>query len=272
MIDTLALVRSSRAGKSPPYTCRRQRAVQHPRLKAIWSGVVFCVLSAGTLVAHETTDIENVNALVAAADEAVALTKTAAGPRPGGEARFTLGTVLVEATDILNRDLAAHSGRLTVNAELMLQALAKREMAPRFDEAIGRYRLPTTPLEEAIRLSPAAQYAPRARFLLLKAHFYESFVLNPFEPIGIGFNELEGQIAESEALARILSSAEAAEEASFIQAVDLARAARLAPAPEIGSAYAGKARKALIAFADAYPESMRAAAARMILKRFSETE
>jgi hypothetical protein len=272
MTDNLTLVRSSRAGKSPPYTFWRRRAVQHPRLKAIWSVLVFCVLSAGTLIAHETTDIENVNALVAAADEAVALTKTAAGPRPGGEARFTLGTVLVEATDILNRDLAAHSGRLTVNAELMLQALAKRELAPRFDGAIGRYRLPTTPLEEAIRLSPEAPYAPRARFVLLKAHFYESFVLNPFEPIGIGFNELEGQIAESEALARILSSAEAAEEASFIQAVDLARAARLAPAPEIVSAYASKARKALTAFADAYPESMRAAAARMILKGFGETE
>lgn len=272
MIDNLIFARSSRVSKSPPFARWRRSAFQHSGLKAIWSVLVFSVLSTGTLVAHETIDIENVNALVAAADEAVVLTKTTAGAGPGGEARFTLGTVLVEATDILNRDLAAHSGRLTVNAELMLQALAKRNLAPRFDETIGRYRLPTTPLEEAIRLSPAAQYAPRARFLLLKAHFYESFVLNPFEPIGIGFNELEGQIAESEALAGILSSAEAAEEASFIQAVDLARAARLAPAPEIGSAYAGKARKALTAFADAYPESMRAAAARMILKRFSETE
>ena len=134
------------------------------------------------------------------------------------------------------------------------------------DETIGRYRLPTTPLEEAIRLSPEAPYAPRARFALLKAHFYESFVLDPFELIGIGFNELERQIAESEALAPALSSADDAEEASFIQAVDLARAARLAAAPEVARAYASKARKALTAFADAYPESMRAAAAGMILK------
>ena len=101
--------------------------------------------------------------------------------------------VLVEATDILNRDLAAHSGRLTVNAELMLQALAQRGLAPRLDEAIGRYRLLTTPLEEAIRLSPEAPYAPRARFALLKAHFYESFVLDPLSSSVSGSTSLSAK-------------------------------------------------------------------------------
>ena len=67
-------------------------------------------------------------------------------------------------------------------------------------------------------------------------------------------------------------SADDTEEASFIHAVDLARAARLAPAPEVVHAYASKARNSLTAFADAYPESMRAAAARMILKSVGGTE
>jgi len=61
-------------------------------------------------------DIERANVLVSAADEEVALAKTAPGPGPEGMARFALGMVLVEATNILNRDLAAHSGRLTVTA------------------------------------------------------------------------------------------------------------------------------------------------------------
>ena len=52
--------------------------------------------------------------------------------------RFALGMVLVEATNTLNRDLAAHSGRLTVNAELLLKALVQRDLTPRFDDAIGR--------------------------------------------------------------------------------------------------------------------------------------
>jgi hypothetical protein len=57
-----------------------------------------------------------------------------------------------------------------------------------------------------------------------------------------------------------------AEEAAFIHAIDLARAARLVPEPDAARAYAGKARAALAAFAEAYPESMRAASAEVILK------
>jgi hypothetical protein len=49
-------------------------------------------------------------------------------------------------------------------------------------------------------------YALRARFDLLKAGFYESFVLDPFEFVGIGFDDLKRQIAEAVALASALSS------------------------------------------------------------------
>jgi len=92
----------------------------------------------------------------------------------------------------------------------------------------------------------------------------QSFVLDPFELLGVGFNDLERQIAEAGALATALSSADDAEEASFIHAIDLAPAARLAP--EIIRAYAAKAQEAFAAFAEAYPEIMRAAAARIIPK------
>jgi hypothetical protein len=272
MTDYLAVTTPFPTGRSLPANGQRPGAVRCPKPWLVLWILFLPALGAGTLAAHETIDIERANALVAAADEAVALTKKAAGAGAEGEARFALGMVLVGATDILNRDLAAHSGRLAVNAELMLKALAQRDLAPRLDEAIGRYRVPRTQLEKAIRLSPEAPYVPRARFALLKAGFYESFVLDPFELLGIGFNDLERQIAEAEALAPALSSADDTEEASFIRAIDLARAARLAPSPETIRAYAGKAQKALAAFAEAYPESMRAAAARMILKSVSAVQ
>jgi hypothetical protein len=266
MTDCLALTSLFPAAKSLSAASGRKRAVRGLKLGlALWI-LLFPALGAVTLAAHETIDVERANALVAAADEAVARTKKAAGAAVGGETRFALGMVLVEATDILNRDLAAHSGRLTVNAELMLKALVQRDLAPRLDDAIGRYRVPRTPLEEAVRLSPQAPYAPHARFVLLKAGFYESFVLDPFELLGIGFDDLEHQIAEAEALATALSSADDTEEASFIHAIDLARAARLARSPEVIRAYVDKAQRALTAFAEAYPESMRAAATRMVLK------
>jgi hypothetical protein len=67
-------------------------------------------------------------------------------------------------------------------------------------------------------------------------------------------------------LASTLPSSDDAEEAAFIHAVDLARAARLAPEATAAQAYADKARAALGAFAKSYPESMRAATTGLILK------
>jgi hypothetical protein len=230
------------------------------------------IFAIARLEAHETIDTQQANALLAAADAATADAKTAAGSRGEGEARFALGMALVEATDILNRDLAAHNGRLAFNAEHLLKALAQRDLAPRFDQAIGRYRAPIGPLEQARRLAPDAPYAARARFELLKTGFYESFVLDPFELFGIGLDAVEAQIAEADALAGALPSPDDAEEAAFIRAVDLARVARLAPRAEAKRAYTASARTALAAFTQTYPESMRAAAAGVILKGLGGTE
>ena len=222
--------------------------------------------------AHETVDAERVNAVLAAADAAGARVKSAAGSATEGEAKFALGMVQVETTDILNRDLAAHSGRLSFNGESLQKALAQRDLAPRFDDAIGRYRLPRAILEEALRLSPAAADALRGRFALLKAGFYESFVLDPFQLVGLSADDLGRQIDEARALASALPSPDDAEEAAFIHAIDLARASRLPREPEAARADAAKARSALAAFADAYPQSMRAASALLILKGLGGAE
>ena len=220
--------------------------------------------------AHETIDTERANAILAATDTAAARVKNAAGSPPGAEAMFALGMVQVEATAILNRDLAAHSGRLTFNGESLEKALDQRHLAPRFDDAIGRYRLPTVSLERALRLAPQAPDAPRARFELLKAGFYESFVLDPFALVGMSVDDLDRQIGEAKALAAIAANADDAEEAAFIYAIDLARAARLSAKPDEARAHADKARDALAAFAKSYPESLRAASAALILKTLGE--
>jgi hypothetical protein len=222
--------------------------------------------------AHETIDADGVNAILAAADTAAARLKSVAGSAAEGEAMFALSMVQAEATAVLNRDLAAHSGQLTFNGQSLQKALAQRNLAPRFDDAIGRYRLPTASLAQSLHLPLAAPDALRARFELLKAGFYESFVLDPFQLVGMSFDDLDRQIAEAKSLATVLSIPEDAEEAAFIHAIDLARAARLVREPEAACAYAGKARAALRAFAEAYPESMRAASAEVILKGLGGAE
>jgi hypothetical protein len=231
--------------------------------------LVFSVLGPRSPGAHETIDADGVNAILAATDTAVAHVKRVAGSVAEGEALFALGMVQAEATAVLNRDLAAHSGQLTFTGQSLQKALAQRNFGPRFDDAIGRYRLPTASLDQALRLSLAAPDALRARFELLKASFYESFVLDPFQLIGVNFDDLDRQITEAKSLVSLLSIPDDAEEAAFIHAIDLARAARLVREPDVARTYAGKARAALTAFAEAYPESMRAASAEVILKGLS---
>ena len=222
--------------------------------------------------AHETIDADGVNAILAATAIAAERVKSAAGSAAEGEAMFALGMVQAEATAVLNRDLAAHSGQLTFNGQSLQKALVQRNLGPRFDDAIGRYRLPTASLEQALHLSLAVPDALRARFELLKAGFYESFVLDPFQLVGMSFDDLNRQIAEAKSLASLLSIPDDAEEAAFIQAIDLARAARLVREPNAAHAYADKARAALGAFAEAYPESMRAASAVVILNGLGGAE
>jgi hypothetical protein len=217
-------------------------------------------------------DTDQVNAVLAAADSAAAHVKTTAGTAREGEAKLALGLAQVEATDILNRDLAAHSGRLSFNGDSLQKSLAQRNLSPPFDDTIGRYRLPRATIEEALRLSPTAPDAPRARFALLKAGFYESFMFDLFKLVGLSADDLDRQIAEAQALAAAPLSSDDAEEAAFIYAVDLARAARLAREPEAARAYAAKARKALATFAEAYPESMRAASTAVLLKGLGGAE
>jgi hypothetical protein len=244
-----------------------------------WRGamaLILCIflcslLAARSAGAHETIDTERVNAILSATDAADMRLKTAATGQQA-EAALALGMSQVEATAFLNRDLAAHNGRLTFNAETLQKELAKRNLAPGFDEAIGRYRLPTAALERALRLAPEAPDALRARFELLKAGFYESFVLDPFQLIGTSFDDLDRQIAEAKAVATALPPGDAAEEAGFIHAIDLARAARLARDAEAVRRYSSQARTALGAFAEAYPQSMRAASAVVILKSLGGAE
>ena len=227
---------------------------------------LFLATAIAGATAHEIIDSDKANELVAAADTAADRAKKASDQRTEGEMLFSLGAVLIEATNLLNRDMAAHSGQLTLNGQILLKGFALRNLAPHFDEALSRYLLPRQQLDEAIRLAPAASYAPRARFALLKANFYESFAFDPFKPLHADVSALQRESSEAETLVRLLEDPDEREEAAFIHAIDLAREVKLATNAEIASTIEAKARAALRIFAEAYPDSMRAASASVILQ------
>lgn len=228
-------------------------------------GLFFATAVAGA-AAHETIDLDRANELVAAADSAVDRERKVSDQETRGATLYSLGAVLVEVTDLLNRDMAAHSGQLTLNGQLLLKGFAQRNLAPQFDEALKRYLLPRQQLQEALRIAPAASYAPRARLALLKSGFYESFAFDPFKPLHADISALQQESSEAEALVPLLDDADEREEAAFIQAIDLAREVKLAGDANIASPIEVKARAALKAFAEAYPDSMRAASASVILQ------
>lgn len=237
-----------------------------------WLVGLFLAAATAGAAAHEIIDSDRANDLVAATDKAAERITKASDAGTRGEMLFSLGTVLTEATDLLNRDMAAHSGQLTLNGEILLKTLSQRNLAPHLDEALHRYLLPRQQLEEAIRLAPVASYAPRARFALLKASFYESFAFDPFKPLRAEISAFEKESSEAEALAGMLTDPDEKEEAAFIHAIDLAREVKLAGKAEILSTIGSKARAALKAFAENYPESMRAASATVILQGLERTQ
>jgi hypothetical protein len=233
-----------------------------PRLLA---GPFLAAAITGAL-AHDIIDLDRANNLVAAADSAADRARKASDRASEGEMLFSLGKALIETTDLLNRDMAAHSGELTLNGQILLKGLSQRNLAPQFEEALKRYLLPRQQLEEAIRLAPAASYVPRARFALVKASFYESFVFDPFNPLHADISAIEQESSEAEALVPLLEDLDEREEAAFIHAVDLAREVKLAGKAANPSTVEPKARAALKTFAETYPDSMRAASASVILQ------
>ncbi len=237
-----------------------------------WLVGLFVATATTGAAAHEIINLDRANELVAAVETAADRLTKASADGPKAEMLFSLGTVLIEATDLLNRDMAAHTGQLTLNGEILLKALSQRNLVTQFDETLHRYLLPRQQLQEAIRLAPAASYVPRARFALLKASFYESFAFDPFKPLRADISALEKESSEAEALVRLLEDPDDKEEAAFIHAIDLAREVRLAAGAEISSTIWPKARAALKSFAATYPDSMRAASASVILQGLERTQ
>jgi hypothetical protein len=259
-----------RAPAGVPISADCSTALGKDGVLALLLGLLLAMTIAGA-DAHDTIDIDKANELVAAADSAADRALKASHQGNEGEMLFSLGTVLVEATDLLNRDMAAHSGQLTVNGQLLLKGFAQRNLAPHFDQALNRYLLPREQLREAIRLAPASPYAPRARFALLRASFYESFAFDPFKPLQADIRPLQQESAEAGALVPLLDDPDEKEEAAFIHAIDLAREVKLTAIAEIPSTVE-KARAALRTFAQTYPDSMRAASASVVLQGLERTQ
>ncbi len=110
-----------------------------------------------------------------------------------------LGQTLARAIDLLNQDLMAHDGQLGVISQALTRQLRIRGMQPVYSAALKRYLAPVEPFVQALALAPEGARAGDARFHLVAAHFYDSFAVDPLQPLDPAWPPLNAQIVEAEA-------------------------------------------------------------------------
>ncbi len=177
-----------------------------------------------------------------------------------------LGQTLARAIDLLNQDLLAHDGQLGVISQALARQLRIRGMQPVYSAALERYLAPVEPFAQALALAPEGARAGDARFHLVAARFYDSFALDPLQPLDPDWQPLNRQIVEAEAFLVAYPDHPGRIETEFILALEHARAARLAPDAAARAGHARAAEELLHGFEDRDPYGTRTVTLRQVIE------
>ncbi len=182
------------------------------------------------------------------------------------EAHFSLGRLLDEIRELLNRDLAAHGRLQGLPTEYLVRELNRHGMPMQVDQQLGRYPSNVHHYREYLKLQPDGARAADALFGILQGSFYDSFDADPMQARSQDWTQLQSEIAVGEALERRAPAYSQREEARFILAVLYTRGARAAPNPVTAAEHARRARSAIADFQARYPDSLRTAALPLLLE------
>ncbi len=239
------------------------------RLPAATIFAVACCLSPAS--AHELIDAEGAEGYLNRAGNLSAVIATAESAGNKAQALYALGEMIDRITDLLNRDLGSH-GELGLATTVLVNELKGHGIALSFWPEANRYTSYLAPFERYVALHPEGPRGADALFRVLQGRFYDSFVYDPFQPVGLDWRGIVAQTEDAQDFLALYPDYPNKEEAFFILAVDYARAAREAPDGELARVYRGWARATLKEFHETYPDSLRAAAARALLQSFPAAE
>ncbi len=181
-----------------------------------------------------------------------------------------LGQALTRAIDLLNQDLLAHDGQLGVLSQALTRQLKIRGMQPVYSAALKRYLAPVEPFAQALALAPEGARAGDARFHLVAARFYDSFAVDPMQPLDPDWPQLNQQIVEAEAFLAAYPDHPGRIETEFILAIEHARAAALAPSDDARARHARAAEELLHGFEDRDPYGTRTVTLRQVIEALPE--
>lgn len=217
--------------------------------------------------AHDLITAEAAERYLAQAAENRKIIRSKAPAAQRAQASYAQGAMLDEIRDLLNRDIASHGKVQGLPSEYLVAALtaggtplATTPGAVRFPANLDYYR-------EALRLALDAPSAANASLRLLQGYFYDSFSDDPLAPHAQSWAQLQQQIRAGERFQQRYPTHPGREEVDFIVAVHYLQAARAAPDARERQGYSQRARAALLAFQQRYPESMRVAAVEVLMEQ-----
>lgn len=251
-----------------PVPCRREPLRDHVGL-AVRALITIAVIAVSIGVppasAHEVLDAESAGRFPEKIERLNAVVAKGESAEERAEALYTLGQTVDRITDLLNRDLGSH-GELGLATTVLVNELKGHGIALSFWPEANRYKSYLAPFERYVALHLEGPRGADALFRVLQGRFYDSFVYDPFQLVGLDWRGIVAQTEDAQDFLALYPDYLNKEEAFFILAVDYARAAREAPDGELARAYRGRARATLKEFHETYPDSLRAAAARALLQ------
>lgn len=181
-----------------------------------------------------------------------------AGPAAARAAALVeTGRTLDEIRGLLNEDIISHGRTQGLETSILVDQLNAGPHRLRLSPQTRLYLANQRPYRDALALAPRGPQAALARFMLLKNHFYDSFVDDPLQPVGQDKATLLEMIGHGKSLRMRSDAAIDAEEVHFILAIHYLQARRSGalPAADCEREFAGL----LQAFRQRWPDSLKLA-------------
>lgn len=211
---------------------------------------------------------------VAVDDYVARLAGSASGDEAGdgAEELFARAAMVAEIIELLNADLAAHSGSHGMLGDVMVAELRKAGIDLVLAADSQHYAPHLRPFERYIEIAPDGPNAARARFILITVRFREEVARDPFSVDLVKWPRLASRAEESrDFLVRHPEFGDAAEreEIEFVAAIASYRAFLAAPDEDGRAEFMRRARVLLEHFTRAFPDSLRAGATEFLLERLA---
>ena len=220
-----------------------------------------CLLGASAVQAHDSITADAASRYLQQVETLQTAALAAAAPAQRSAAWLSLGQMIEEIVDLLNRDVAAHGDVQGLPSRLLVSELPRRGVVLERTPGTGRFVMPLKYYEEAMRIAPDRR-DPEAAYRLLRARFHESFDADPFQS-RLDAAGIDAQVMLGEGL--LGTAHRETEEIEFIVVVHRMQRARLERGPR-GSHFSTLARQSAEAFVSRHPDSLRSDAVRAMMK------